>query len=399
MTHAAVAESVDNVYIDHVKRNDVAAPLLDLNDIDCEAFYAALGELRRRAQEDLGQRDLAHLRKVALWGRASTTFGLLTAALAPNPASAAALSFGRSTRWVLMHHIGHRGYDRVPGAPSHIHSKRFARGRRRLLDWADWLTPEAWVFEHNVLHHSHTAQAADPDLIEQSTEVLREPPFGPISRALSLGILSLSWRPGFYAPMAMWAHAQRRNRDAPPVGKYDFASILRAFFHDEYWKKGVAPYATLQFVALPLLFTPLGPWAVFSVLCNSLGAEVLTNVHAFLVVLPNHCGDDLYRHEAPPRTKAEACVRQIISSANYGTGGDLTASLQLWLNYQIEHHIWPDLPMLRYRELQPEVKKLCEAFGIPYVQEAMPARLRRMVSVVVGKSRMRRMDREGRAHA
>lgn len=374
------------------------APLLDLNEIDCEGFYKALQELRRRVDEDLGERDLAHLRKVARWGRASTALGLLTAAVAPNPLSAAALSFGRSTRWVLMHHIGHRGYDRVPGAPAHVHSKRFARGKRRFWDWADWLTPEAWIFEHNVLHHSHTAQAADPDLIEQSTEMLRKPPFGPATRAASLGILSLTWRPGFYAPMAMWAHAQRRSKDSQ-VGKYDFGSILRASLHGEYWKKGVLPYGALQFVALPLLFTPLGPWAVFSAWCNSVGAEVLTNVHAFAVVLPNHCGDDLYRYEAPPRNKAEGCVRQIISSANYSVGSDLGASLQLWLNYQIEHHIWPDLPMLRYRELQPEVQRLCAEYGVPYVQQGLPARLKRMFSVVVGKTRMRRMNRQGLARA
>ena len=45
--------------------------------------------------------------------------------------SAAALSLGRSTRWLLMHHVGHRGYDRVPGMSSDRTSKGFARGRRR----------------------------------------------------------------------------------------------------------------------------------------------------------------------------------------------------------------------------------------------------------------------------
>ena len=38
----------------------------------------------------------------------------------------------------------------------------------RYLDWLDWMLPEAWVFEHNVLHHSHTGEDADPDLLPPS---------------------------------------------------------------------------------------------------------------------------------------------------------------------------------------------------------------------------------------
>ena len=46
----------------------------------------------------------------------------------PNPISMALLSLGRGTRWMLMHHIGHRGYDRVPNVPAKYTSKVFARG-------------------------------------------------------------------------------------------------------------------------------------------------------------------------------------------------------------------------------------------------------------------------------
>ena len=41
-------------------------------------------------------------------------------------------------------------------------------------------------------------------------------------------------------------------------------------------------------------------------------------------------------------------------------GGDVNDFLHGWLNYQIEHHLFPDLPPLRYRQLQPKVKARCE---------------------------------------
>src|SRR5690242_4575207 len=124
-------------------------PAFDLASIDLEAFFADIKALRREIDASIGEDDLRHLRKVERWGRTATALGLLTAGLAPNPASAALLAIGRGTRWMLMHHIGHRGYDKVPNVPPRYTSKVFARGRRRFLDWPDWMIPEAWIYEHN----------------------------------------------------------------------------------------------------------------------------------------------------------------------------------------------------------------------------------------------------------
>ena len=103
--------------------------------------------------------------------------------------------------------------------------------------------------------------------------------------------------------------------------------------------------------------------------------------------------------ESSPEGKGERYLQQVIGSANYRTGGDLNDYLHLWLNYQIEHHIFPDLSMLQYQRMQPKVRALCERHGIPYVQESVWTRARKMVDVVVGKSSMRRMASLGRSKA
>ncbi len=82
----------------------------------------------------------------------------------------------------------------------------------------------------------------------------------------------------------------------------------------------------------------------------------------------------------------------MVGSTNYATGTELTDYAHLWLNYQIEHHLFPDLPMLKYREIQPRVRALCEKHGIPYVQESVWTRARKMVDVIVGKAKMRRLE-------
>ena len=152
------------------------------------------------------------------------------------------------------------------------------------------------------------------------------------------------------------------------------------------------PYALLNFVGLPLLFAPLGAWAAFSALCNSLLADVLTNIHTFFVVGPNHTGDDVYRFDNAPSSRGEFYVRQVVGSVNYRTGGDLTDYAHLWLNYQIEHHLFPDVSMLAYRRAQPKVRALCEKYGVPYLQRPVCERFGKMAAVFVGNSRMRWLE-------
>lgn len=363
----------------------------DLSQIDADAFFQDLKALRREIDENLGEEDIVHLKKMERWGRSLTAIGTLTAGLIPNPVSMIALSLGRSHRLVMMHHINHRGYDRVPNIPAKYTSKVFAQGRRRFIDWVDWLTPESWAYEHNVLHHVHTAEDKDPDLIERNTETLREMKLPKALRYMVLANFSLLWRPLAYGPMALNMLKNRDKEWDENSGKYDVIPMLKAFFDWDYWKSGFIPYSLIHFVAFPLLFLPFGLWSATSALINSLGAEIINNVHGYFVVLPNHSGDDLYRYEQGPESRAERKIRQIVSSANYTTGKDWLDFPQLWLNYQIEHHIWPDIPILKYRQVQPKVKALCEKHGVPYIQESLFKRIKRMLKVVVGDTAMKRV--------
>jgi fatty acid desaturase len=137
-------------------------------------------------------------------------------------------------------------------------------------------------------------------------------------------------------------------------------------------------------------------WA--SALTNSLLAEVLTNIHTFCVVGPNHSGEDLYRFATRPSSRAEAYVRQVIGSVNYAAGSDVLDFSQMWLNYQIEHHVFPDIPMLQYQRMQPKLKAICERFGVPYVQENVFRRVKKLTDVFLGKTKMRQFVSEESEH-
>ena len=115
---------------------------------------------------------------------------------------------------------------------------------------------------------------------------------------------------------------------------------------------------------------------------NLVAAEILTNLHSFLIVVPNHAGEDVYRFKTPVKVKTDDFyLRAVIGSANFRTGGDVNDFLHGWLNYQIEHHMFADMTMLSYQRMAPEVKAICEKHGVPYVQESVFERLRKTLQV------------------
>jgi fatty acid desaturase len=373
-------------------------PLSD-GGLDLDGFERELRALRAEAVANLGPEDLAHLKKLERWGLACTVAGYATAWF-PNPLSMALLSLGSTSRWTIVaHHVLHKGLDRVEGAPARLTSKGFAKGWRRLLDWPEWMEPEAWCHEHNVLHHAYTNEVADPDLVEHNLEALRTSALPKVVKWALLGVSAATWKLTYYAPNTLQVLQRRRRRtsgdgttqrdDARGPESMLEAFDLRTADGREVWR-ALLPYALARFVVVPAAFLPLGPLAAASVALNSLGAEVLSNLHCFVIIVPNHAGDDLQRFDGPPASRAEWFLRQVRGSVNFRTGGDLNDFLHGFLNYQIEHHLFPDLPPRAYQRLQPKVKALCEQYGVPYRQESVWKRLGQLVRIATGETSMQR---------
>ncbi|RZL34775.1 MAG: fatty acid desaturase [Pedobacter sp.] len=351
---------------------------------------------------NLGEDDIKHLQKMERWGRICSIAGYSTAWLIPNPISAFLISTGNLTRWAIAtHHISHKGYDRVPNVPEKYKSKNFAVGWRRFIDWNDWIYPEAWNYEHNFLHHYHTGENYDPDLVEKTMHYIRSPKIPMIIKYGVVGFFMSTWKLAYYAPNTLWIlNNSKETKGGKKTDVFDtikpgmfpglkvFIPFTKNWF--DFIAKCVMPYTLFRFVLLPLLFLPLGFQASLFVLINSILAEIITNIHSFIIITPNHSGEDLYRFERPISDQAEFYVRQVSGSVNYKCGNDVIDFFQGWLNYQIEHHLFPDMPLLRYQQIQPRVKEICEKYNVPYVQESVFKRFGKLVDIITGKGTMKK---------
>uniref|UniRef100_A0A7S2V6J1 Fatty acid desaturase domain-containing protein n=1 Tax=Fibrocapsa japonica TaxID=94617 RepID=A0A7S2V6J1_9STRA len=383
-----------------------------VQNLDYDAFAKDVTELGKQLQADSGEEDVRHLNKILRWRNLAAVVGVATMWATPNPLTIAALSTWTYASWTMIaHHTCHGGYNRVDAGKYNSRGFALRTIQRRISDWCDWMYPEAWNVEHNRLHHYHLGEPKDPDLVERNLDFLRQrksPMF--MKYALVAGLIPV-WKWFYYAPNTFkeLQIQERRINKEPLPEKFDplkaatFRTML--FPRDDgeralkevlkpvqFFKKVLGPFLVSRFILLPapLLAIPGMGQALFTnAIVNLVLAELLTNIHAFITIVTNHAGEDLYTFgdEVKPKT-GSFYVRQIVSSANYAAGTDAVDFSHGWLNYQIEHHVWPDLSMLAYQKGAPQLKAICEKHGVPYIQESVWTRLRKTVDIMVGKTSM-----------
>ncbi|SMF59626.1 fatty acid desaturase family protein [Pseudobacteriovorax antillogorgiicola] len=367
------------------------------SDIDLDGFTKELQKLEDKIRADFGADDRKHLKKIIRWGRLSSFAGYATGMLIPNPVSAYLISQGKFTRWTtIAHHVLHKAYDKSEDIGPH-NSKTFAKGWRRFFDWLDWIDPAAWEKEHNVLHHYRLGERFDPDVFEDNVlpaRMIKAPRWLKVS---ILSIIASQWKWSYYAPSTIKQLFSPKKKD----GADSYFDRLQ-FGDRTFWpwtKEGWAlmrlsyiPYVVINFGLVPAGFLVFGIPAAVNIFLTLVMAEIITNLHTFATIVPNHTGSDLYRFEGAPKDRQEFFIRQIVGSVNYKCGGDLNDFLHGWLNYQIEHHVWPDMTLLQYQKAQPELKALCEKYGVPYIQESVWTRLKKLISIFTGEESMMAME-------
>jgi len=103
-------------------------------------------------------------------------------------------------------------------------------------------------------------------------------------------------------------------------------------------------------------------------LAGNLAANLIRNVWVHTIVFMGHVpeGAETFSEEQlDDESRGGWYVRQLLGSCNLD-GSPLFHLLTGNLSYQIEHHLFPDLPSNRYAEIAPRVRAVCERHGLPY---------------------------------
>jgi fatty acid desaturase len=242
-------------------------------------------------------------------------------------------------------------------------------------EWDSASTSDSWKYAHNYMHHTFTnVVGKDRDLGYSIMRVSPEQPWHPVYLAQPFYNVLLAL--GFEWAIAVYDIELENVR----AGKKPWAQAKAEL--GSLWRKARRQLLK-DYVAFPILSGPSG----IPVLLGNLTANLTRNVWAHTIIFCGHFPDGAERFEyteeqLEDETRGGWYVRQLLGSCNLD-GSRLFHLMTGNLSYQIEHHLFPDLPSSRYADMAPRVREVCERYGLPYTSGPLHRQYAEVVAKIV----------------
>ena len=331
--------------------NGIESPLARLSREQIEELGREFDAIHDEVYESLGDRDRRYIVSMIEFHRRLAAMGrvlLLASKFKPTwIAGTSALSLAKILENMeIGHNVMHGQWDWMNHPV--VHSSTW--------DWDTASSKEAWKHSHNYIHHTFTnIRGKDKDLGYEIMRIDPHQPWHPVYLLQPLYNLAL---------MALfeWGVAVHdMDIEAIRAGEKGWKAV---------WKdlKGIAGKARRQivkdYIAWPLASGISAP----TTLAANLAANVIRNVWSHSIIFCGHFPDQCHtfsEEECEDEALGETYLRQLIGAANID-GGALFHVVSGNLGWQVEHHLFPDMPSTRYGEIGPRVREICERYGLPY---------------------------------
>ncbi len=208
-----------------------------------------------------------------------------------------------------------------------------------------------WMTKHSR-HH------ANPNVIGKDTDIEQDfISFQEVDAAKTRGIYAwVTRRQGyFFFPALMF--------EGINLHRHGFMTVFGKGKVDKRWVEITMLSARIgAYLAVIFLFLPVGMAFAF------IGVQLAVfGVYMGASFAPNHTGMPILPHDS----KVDFLRRQVLTSRNI-SGNWLMDSYMGGLNYQIEHHLFPNMPRPHLARAQEIVKEYCETHRILYTEATLP---------------------------
>jgi fatty acid desaturase len=350
----------------------IESPLARLTDEEIEALGKEFDAIHDDVFGDLGDRDRKYIvsmiemhRRLAVSGRVVLFASRFKPAWVLGTALTSLAKILENME--IGHNVMHGQWDWMNDPD--IHSSTW--------DWDTASTKEAWKHSHNYIHHTYTnIRGKDKDL---GYEIMRIDPhqkWHPVYLAQPLYNLLLmaffEWGVAFHD----------LDLEALRKGEKSHKEVRQQL-------KGMGGKAVKQvakdYVAYPVISGLVagavaavtggrdaakrrGLGAFRATLKANVTANIVRNLWSHAIIFCGHFPDQAYtfsEEEVADESRGGFYVRQLLGAVNI-EGSPLFHVLSGNLGYQVEHHLYPDMPSTRYAEIAPRVKEICERYELPY---------------------------------
>ncbi|WP_018219972.1 fatty acid desaturase family protein [Salinispora pacifica] len=333
-------------------------PIDHLSAEDIEVIGKELDAIRDRVLADLGERDARYIRRLIrtqrrleLGSRAVLLFSLFPPAWIIGTAGLSVAKILENME--IGHNILHGQWDWMRDPK--IHSTTW--------EWDHVSPAEQWKHSHNELHHRYTnVIGKDNDLGYGIMRVDEDQRWHPLHLGQPVWNLinACFFEYGIAAYDLELGRNLKKGRHRDPA----FRARARAV------GRKIRRQVLKDYVLHPLLSGP----SFLSTLAATFTANLVRNLWSHSVIMCGHFPEGVETFEKTSiegETRGEWYLRQMLGSANI-SGSRLLHIMSGNLSHQIEHHLFPDLPSNRYREVAPEVRALFDRYGLKYTTGSLP---------------------------
>jgi linoleoyl-CoA desaturase len=334
-------------------QNKPVNPIEHLSVEDVENLGKELDAIRQQVLDTRGERDATYIRRVITTQRTLEASSRIVLLFSLFPPAWLAGTTGLSVAKILEnmeigHNVLHGQWDWMRDPK--IHSTTW--------EWDNASPAEQWKRAHNEEHHTYTnVIGKDGDLGYGIMRVDEEQPWRPFHLGQPLWNLinAFMFQYGIAAyDLELGKNLKSKERRSNPEFRARVKATLRK----------VRTQGTRDYVVHPLLS---GPSAVTTLAAN-VTANVVRNMWTHSVIMCGHFpeGVETFAYGSiDGETRGQWYLRQMIGSANI-SGSRIMHLMSGNLSFQIEHHLFPDLPSNRYHEIAPQVRAVFEKYGLTY---------------------------------
>ncbi|MEO3768683.1 acyl-CoA desaturase [Streptomyces sp. B8F3] len=253
-------------------------------------------------------------------------------------AAALAVVFGQVA--LVAHDIAHRQVFRL---------RRASETSGRIAGAAIGMGYEWWQDKHTRHHANPNHEERDPDI---APDLLVWTP-GQARAARGLPRLLGRWQAGLFFPLLT---LEGINLHIAGIRALPGRAVKHPVLEGTLMLAHIAAYLTALFLVLP-------PGMALAFLAVHQG---LFGVYLGSIFAPNHKGMPTLSGDGRP----DFLRRQVLTSRNV-RGGRLTDIALGGLNYQIEHHLFPNMPSPHLGKAQAIVRRYCRELGVSYLETGL----------------------------
>lgn len=219
-----------------------------------------------------------------------------------------------------------------------------------------------WRIQHNVLHHTYTnVTGMDEDI--NPGAIMR---FSPHQKRRKIHRLQHYYAWFFYGLMTL---AWFLSKDYKQVVRYEKMGLTKT--QGVTWKQALAKviftkilYAAVTIV-LPIIFFPTAWWVVVLgfIIMQFTAGLTLACIFQPAHVVPT---SDFPMPDESGNIHADWAVNQLYNTANFAPKARILSWYVGGLNYQVEHHLFPNICHVHYKKISKIVMETAIEYNLPY---------------------------------